>query len=105
MNNTVYLDSPVTDAVRRRQLYDGQLFLFSHRPGSIALSHFARELIQQAFGTMDPQTAQHHMPVEEHAAILGKLKPRFIHHPKSNHEGLPAWNRFLAYLRGPCCAV
>ena len=83
MNNTIYIDSPFTDEVRRQRLYDGQLFVFSPRPSSIAFCEFARELIQEAFGAMDPLTAQHHMPVEEYAATLGKLKPRFIHHPKS----------------------
>src|SRR5262249_38457025 len=27
--------------------------------------------------------AQYSLPVEEYAAILSRLKPRFIHHPKS----------------------
>jgi hypothetical protein len=40
-------------------------------------------MIQEAFGSLDPQTAQQSMPVEQYAAVLGKLKPGFIHHPKS----------------------
>lgn len=80
---TVYFDSPVNDVERRRQLYDGHLFVFSPRASTIALCDFAREMIQEAFGSLDPQTAQQSMPVEDYAAILGKLKPSFIHHPKS----------------------
>ncbi|SRR5579884_1521934 len=81
--NTVYFDSPVNDEVRRDQLYKGQLFVFSPRPSSVAFCQFAREMIEQAFGGHDPRIAQNEMPVEEYAAILGELKPNFIHHPKS----------------------
>jgi hypothetical protein len=81
--NTIYFDSPVSEEERRRRLYEGQLFVFSARPSTIALCDFARELIQDAFGSLDPREAQHSMSVEEYAAILGKLKPYFIHHPKS----------------------
>jgi hypothetical protein len=83
MNNTVYLDSSVSDDVRRQQLYEGQLFVYSARPSSVALCEFARGLIEEAFKGMDPRTAQDKMTVEEYAAILGQLKPNFIHHPNS----------------------
>jgi hypothetical protein len=81
--NTVFFDSCVPDDVRRAQLYDGQLFVFSPTAASRALVALARELISEAFGMRDPETAQYHMPVEEYAAILATLKPRFIHHPES----------------------
>ena len=81
--NTIYLDSPVTDDVRRERLYNGQLFVYSPRPSTLAFCQFARELIEQAFPGLNPLTAQHDLPVEEYAAILGKLKPSFIHHPRS----------------------
>jgi hypothetical protein len=81
--NSIYFDSPLTDEGRRERLYQGQLFVFSSRPGSDALCALARELIEQAFGSLPPQSAQHSLPVEEYAAILAQLKPRFIHHPKS----------------------
>lgn len=81
--NTIYFDSPVSDDVRREQLYNGQLFVFSPRLSTIAFCQFAREMIEQAFKGLAPRTAQHHLPVEQYAAILGELKPQFIHHPKS----------------------
>ncbi len=81
--NTIYYDAPFPDDVRRQLLYNGQLFVFSPRPSSLALCEFARELIEEAFGTLDPEMAQHSLPVEEFAAILGKLKPQFTHHPQS----------------------
>ena len=83
MMNTVFFDSPVSEEARRRKLYDGQLFVFSPRPASIALCEFARRMIEEAFGAVDPRTAQYRMPVEEYVAIAAPLKPRFIHHPET----------------------
>jgi hypothetical protein len=80
---TVYFDAPFTDEVRRKNLFEGNLFAFSPRASTTALVTFARELIEEAFAPRDPQLAQFEMPVEEFAAILSELKPRFIHHPRS----------------------
>ena len=84
--NTVYFDSSMTDDQRRQELFRGQLFVYSPRPGALALCQFARGLIEEAFGNMDPEIAQHSLPVEEYAAVLGKLKPAFIHHPESKRH-------------------
>jgi hypothetical protein len=81
--NTVYYDPPCDDQVRRNNLYEGQLVVLSPRKSSLAFCQFARELITDAFSPLDPETAQYHLPVEEYALILGKLKPTFIHHPES----------------------
>src|SRR5712691_6883875 len=81
--NTLYFDSNVNDDVRRQRLYNGQLFVFSPRPSSMALCQFAREMIAEAFAPLDPREAQYSLPVEEFVAIVAPLKPRFIHHPKS----------------------
>ena len=83
MNNTVYYDAQVTDEVRRQRLFEGQLFVYSPRPASLAFIEFARTLIREAFAPHDPEKAQYHMSVEAYAEILGKLKPQFIHHPDS----------------------
>ena len=83
--NTVYLDSSTADPDRRRQLYEGQLFVYSPTPGTLALIAHARQLIQDAFGALDPETAQYDMPVERYAQLLAGLKPRFIHHPESKN--------------------
>ena len=80
---TIFFDSSANDEVRRHHLYDGQLFVFSPCPSSIALCEFAREMVEETFAPCDPREAQYHMPVEEFVAILAQLKPRFIHHPKS----------------------
>ena len=81
--NTIYFDSAVDDETRRKQLYQGQLFVYSPSPSSSALCTFAREMIQEAFGSVDPLKAQYSMPVEKYVEIMAQLKPKFIHHPKS----------------------
>ena len=82
MNNTIYYDSQVTDDDRRQQLYDGQLFVFSPRKSILDFVAFARSLIEESFGDLDPRTAQDGMEVESYAELLGKMKPTFIHHPE-----------------------
>jgi hypothetical protein len=81
--NTVYFDSRISDEERRKRLYSGQLFVFSPRPSSIALCEFARGMIEEAFGAVEPTHAQYHMPVEQYVAIIAPLKPKFIHHPRT----------------------
>lgn len=81
--NTIFFDSTINDEVRRQDLYNGQLFVFSPCPSAIALCEFAREMIHEAFAPLEPTQAQYSLPVEEYVAILAKLKPTFIHHPKS----------------------
>ena len=80
MNNTIYYDFAFSDDERRRRLYDGQLFVFSPRKSIMDFVNFARSIIQDAFGDLDPRTAQDGMEVERYADLLGKLKPTFIHH-------------------------
>jgi hypothetical protein len=81
--NTIYVDSKVSDEKRRQLLYAGQLFTFSASQSSLAFTEFARQMIEEAFGSLDPVTAQFHMPVEKFVEIFGPLKPKFIHHPES----------------------
>jgi hypothetical protein len=81
--NTVYQDCSVSDEIRRQRLYAGQLFVISPRPTTIALCEFAKAMIQEAFGSVDPLEAQYQMPVEQYVAILTPLKPKFIHHPET----------------------
>jgi hypothetical protein len=40
-------------------------------------------MAEEAFAPLDPRSAQHTLPVRDFAAILAELKPRFIHHPRS----------------------
>jgi len=81
--NTVFSNPSVDDDSRRQNLYNGQVVVCSATPGSVAFTEHARQLIADAFGDRDPQTAQFDMPVEEFASVLTELKPRFIHHVRS----------------------
>ena len=81
--DSVYIDPLMTDDQRREALYRGQLLVYSATPSSKALVDFTRGMLHEAFGSLDPETAQYHMPVEKYAALLADLKPQFIHHPKS----------------------
>lgn len=81
--HSVYFDSKMSDELRRQRLYEGQIFLFSPRPSTLALISHAREMIEGAFGNVDPRQAQFHMPVEKYVEICAPLKPAFIHHPKT----------------------
>jgi hypothetical protein len=80
--NTIYFDATASDEIRRDQLYHGDLFMYSPRPSSKALCAFAKQLIEEAFGAIEPLTAQYQMPVERYVEILTELKPKFIHHPE-----------------------
>ena len=83
MSSDIYFESKADDEKRRKLLYQGALFVFSRRSGSHSLCQLAEQLINDAFGELPPRLAQYSLPVEEYAAILSKLKPSFIHHPKS----------------------
>lgn len=81
--HAIHIDSTLDDDARRDHLYDGDLFVYSPRPSTRALVEFAATMAQEAFGSLDPETAQYEMSVESYAALLADLKPRFIHHPES----------------------
>jgi hypothetical protein len=81
--NTIFFDSEVGEDLRRQYLYQGQLFVYSAKPSVVALCEFARELIEEAFGSFDPREAQHHLPSDQYLAILARLKPKFVHHQRS----------------------
>jgi hypothetical protein len=81
--HTIHVDSTLNDDARRECLYDGDLFVYSPRPSTQALVEFAAGMAEEAFGSLEPETAQYEMSVEAYAALLADLKPRFIHHPES----------------------
>ena len=77
----VYFDSSLSDEARRQALYDGSIFIQSPTASSRALIALGREMLEKAFAPHDPRTIYEHMSAEEVAAILGVLKPKFVHHP------------------------
>ena len=80
---TVAFDPNLDDDARRAAVFRGEISVSAPTETTIAFCAFARELVEEAFGSLDPEVAQDHMSVEEYAAILAELKPRFIHHPRS----------------------
>ena len=81
--NTIYIDHPLTDEKRREALYQGELLTYSSNIHTKEFCEFARELITETFAGLDPEKAQWELPVEEYVERLKRLKPNFIHHPKS----------------------
>jgi hypothetical protein len=79
----VHLDSTLSDDARRERIFAGDIFIFSPTEHSKALIQHAREMIEDGFAPRDPEYAQFDMEVADFAALLGKLKPSFIHHPRS----------------------
>jgi hypothetical protein len=80
---SVHYDSTLVDDARRQAVFAGGIFVTSPSPSAVAFCAFARELVEEAFDGLDPEHAQHHLPVERYAEILSSLKPRFIHDPRS----------------------
>lgn len=82
----VIIDPAWTDDERRHALYSGDIVVHTGSAAIEAFVGFTRGLVEEAFGGRDPETAQYSMGVEEYAAVLGALKPAFIHHPEcKNH--------------------
>lgn len=78
----VHLDARIPDDQRRRRLYAGDVFVYSPTAASLEFVEFARAMLRDAFAPLDPESAQHSMPVADYARLLGDVKPRFIHHPE-----------------------
>ena len=77
----VLFDSRWGDNRRRERLYAGDLFVLTPSAAALALVARARELLEAAFAPHHPVEAQDHLPVAEYAAVLGRVKPAFIHDP------------------------
>ncbi len=80
--NTVFYDRNVDDDIRRRDLYDGQIYVYAPSPSTMELCQVARDMCEDAFAPYHPTEAQHHMSVEQYTEILKALKPAFIHDPR-----------------------
>ena len=79
----IYFDSRMSDDERRREIYRGSIFVHAPSANALKLCKLAQEMIAEAVGPVDPLRLQDAMPAEKCAEILSKLKPQFIHHPKS----------------------
>ena len=57
--------------------------VYAPSPDALKLCQFAREFVEEAFHPLNPLTLHETVPVEQCVETLAKLKPKFIHHPKS----------------------
>lgn len=74
---TVYLNRQVSDDARRDSLFAGDFYLYSGKPGALALVEHAKNLISEAFAGLDPERAQFEMSVDEFVGRVGPLKSEF----------------------------
>lgn len=79
----IYVDAKMRDDERRKELYSGSIFVHAAGASALELCRLAQEMIEEAFRPFDPIEVHNHIPAEKCAAILGDLKPKFIHHPRS----------------------
>ena len=79
---SVHIDPTIADDARRGRLYAGDIFILSVTDGTRSLVDLAQRMLKEAFAPHDPRTIHEKKTPEEVAAILAKLKPQFIHHPK-----------------------
>ncbi len=77
----VLVGSDWDDDRRRAAVYQGDVFVFNPMPAALALVARAQELLEAAFAPHHPTEAQYHLPVDQYAAVLGTVKPAFIHDP------------------------
>lgn len=80
---TVYLNRQVTDDERRESLFAGDFYLYSGKPGALALVDHAKDLISEAFAGLDPERAQFELSVEEFVGRVGPLKAEFTNGERS----------------------
>src|SRR6267154_5460764 len=72
-----------SDDERRAGLYRGEIIVLPATPASLELVRFARKMIEDAFAPYSPRTAYQHLEVTETVQILSRLKPQFIHDPRT----------------------
>jgi hypothetical protein len=74
---TVYVDRTLDEPTRRAGIYAGDIHMCTRVPQSRAIVDWARTLIAEAFGNLDPQRAQFALPLDDFVARVGPLKSRF----------------------------
>src|SRR5690349_12271791 len=80
---SVFFDPPKSDEQWRRKIYDGEIIILSPTPEMLAVLEHTRGMVEEAFAPLDPQRVHESLPVEKCVEILAKLKPSYIHHPRT----------------------
>ena len=91
MTMSISMDGSIGDDERRERIFAGEVMCLPPSSAVKAFSDFAWDLIESAFGGVDPMFAHEHMSVDEYVKILGPLKTGFTHHEQSKkliHEFL-----------------
>src|SRR5580704_15582072 len=79
----VFYDPQRSDEAWRQMIYDGGIIILSPPSEMLALVEHTRGMIEDAFAPLDPQRAHEQLAVEQCVEILSKLKPSYIHHPRT----------------------
>jgi hypothetical protein len=79
----VFYDPQRSDEAWRQMIYDGGIIILSPPSEMLALVEHTRGMIEDAFAPLDPQQAHQRLTVEHCVEILSKLKPSYIHHPRT----------------------
>jgi hypothetical protein len=79
----VFFEPDFDDDERRQRLYAGAILVYGPRPAAAALCRHAAAMIEETFAPHDPRRIDQILPVEDCVARLARLKPAFIHHPRS----------------------
>ena len=83
---TVLVEPQIQDDARRNAVFRGEITVSAPTATTNAFCAFARELIDDAFGALDPEFAQDHLPVERYASNPQRAQAS-IHSP-SAFEGV-----------------
>jgi hypothetical protein len=78
-----WINAELDDKERRQGIYRGEIFILDRLSSVQRLISFARDLVEKAFAPHDPERVHEVLDPWQLAAILGKLKPAFTHHPES----------------------
>jgi hypothetical protein len=80
----IYFDPAKNDKIWRDEIYAGNIIILSPTPKMLELIKHARMMIETAYAPIDPQRAHQDLAVEQCVEILSRLKPSFIHDPRTN---------------------
>lgn len=79
----VFYDPQRSDEAWRQIIYNGDIIILSPTPEMLALVEHTRRMIEDAFAPLDPRRVHEILPVGRCVEILAKLKPGYIHHPRT----------------------
>ena len=77
MTTNIIMNQILTDAARRELIYSGNIFLISALKSTSKMCDYALRVVCDKFKTDDPETVFTHLPVEEFAKTVEKVKNEF----------------------------